>query len=462
MDKRFPIEDQINMLASALRGRVVTPGHADYDALRMVTLANFDRQLPAAVIRVANAADVAAVLNFAQATDLAIAVRSGGHSTIGGSTCNGGIVIDLRDLNSIDIDAAAQTAWAGTGLTAGEVTAAVEKHGLIVGFGDSASVGIGGLTLGGGIGYLVRKHGLTIDSLLAAEVVTAAGDILVADATHHAELFWALRGGGGNFGVVTRLKFRLHPLPSFVGGPLALPATPEVLAGFAAAAAAAPEELSTIAMVMPIPPVPFVPPAMHGTLALIGMMAYSGAPEDAAAALAPFRALATPIVDLVRPAPYSSMYAMDPPPEMRSMVAIRSRFVERFGRDEAASMIAALEACDAPMKMGQIRVLGGAFSRVAGAETAFAHRDAGIMVAFLALYGGPPVIVAKQERWAADALASLRPGNGGAYVNFLADEGDAGLAAAYPAATWDRLRKVKRTYDPDNVFRLNQNVPPAA
>jgi FAD/FMN-containing dehydrogenase len=461
MDKHFPLEDQIDMLASAIRGRLVTPRDADYDALRMVVVANFDRR-PAALIRVANAADVAAVLNFARATDLEIAVRSGGHSTIGASASNGGLVIDLRDLNTIDIDATAQTAWVGTGLTAGEVTEAVEKHGLIVGFGDSATVGVGGLTLGGGIGYMVRKHGLTIDCLLAAELVTAAGDILTVDANHHADLFWALRGGGGNFGVVTRLKFQLHPLPSFVGGPLVLPMTPEVVAGFAAAAAAAPEELSTIALLMPIPPVPFVSPAMHGKLALIGMMAYSGAPDAAAAALAPFRALATPIVDLVRPAPYSSMYSMDPPPEMRSMVAIRSRFVESFGVSEAARMIAALEASDAPMKMGQIRVLGGAFGRVAEGATAFAHRQSNIMVAFLSMYGGGPDVVAKQERWAADAIAAMQPGKAGAYVNFLSQEGAAGLAAAYPAATWDRLRRIKRMYDPENMFRMNQNIPPAA
>src|SRR6185312_2050784 len=198
----------------------------------------------AAVIRVANAADVAAALNFAQATGLELAVRSGGHSTIGKSGCTGGLVIDLRDLDAIEIDAAAHTAWCGSGLTAGAVTAAVERHGLMIGFGDSASVGIGGLTLGGGIGYLVRKHGLTIDSLLAVEIVTASGDILIADADHHADLFWAVRGGGGNFGVVTRFKYRLHDLPAFTGGPLVLPATPEVLAGFVAAAERAPEELS--------------------------------------------------------------------------------------------------------------------------------------------------------------------------------------------------------------------------
>lgn len=459
MDKRFPLEDQIEMLASALRGRIISPRHADYDAMRMVALGNFDCR-PAAVIRVASAADVAAVLNFAQATDLELAIRSGGHSTIGAST-DGGLLIDLRDLNGIDIDADKHTAWVGTGLSAGEVTRAVEAHGRIIGFGDSASVGVGGLTLGGGIGYLVRKHGLTIDSLLAAEVVTAAGDILVADEANHPELFWALRGGGGNFGVVTRLKFRLHDLPQFTGGPLVLPATAEVLAGFAALAATAPEELSAIGLTMPLPPVPFVPEPMHGKLAFVAMLAFAGAPEAAEAALAPFRALATPIADLVQEAPFSYMYAMDPPPDMRPAVAIRSRFVTRFGLEEARQMLAALDRCTAPMKMGQIRVLGGAFSRVAADGTAFAHRDASHMATFLAMYGGGPEIAAEQDRWVADALAALSPADAPAYVNFLSKEGSTGLAAAYPPATWARLRQVKRQYDPENLFRLNQNIPPA-
>lgn len=460
MDKRFPLEDQIDMLASSLRGRVISARDAAYDQVRSVALGNFDRR-PAAVIRVANVSDVAAVINFARATDLELAVRSGGHSVGGHSGTEGGLVIDLRDLNSIEIDGETSTVWAGTGLSSGEVTRAVEQHGLIVGFGDSGTVGIGGLTLGGGIGYMVRKHGLTIDSLLAAELVTAAGDILVADADHHPDLFWALRGGGGNFGVVTRLKFKLNPLPSFVGGPLVLPATAENIAKFAELADAAPDALSTIALVMPIPPVPFVRPEFHGTLALIGMMAFSGTPDAATQALAPFRAIATPIADLVGPAPYSAMYAMDPPPEMRPAVSCRSRFVDRFSVEDAARMLAALEACPSPMKMGQVRVLGGAYSRIATDATAFAHRKSKVMVAFLAMYEGGAEVAAHFDRWATSALDTVSKTNAVAYVNFLGLEGGEGLRAAYPGSTWDRLRQIKAKYDPENLFRLNQNIPPA-
>lgn len=461
MDIRLPLNDQLTMLGAALKGRLVLPGHADYDALRMVTLANYDHR-PAALIRVADADDVATVVTHARATGLELAIRSGGHSTVGGSGCNGGLVIDLRDLNAIEIDTEAQTAWVGTGLTAGEVTHEVEQHGLIVGFGDSGTVGIGGLTLGGGIGYLARKHGLTIDSLLAAEIVTAESETLIVDADNHPDLFWALRGGGGNFGVVTRVKFQLHPLPDFTAGPLILPLEADVLADFAALADAAPEALSTIAVAMPLPPAPFVPADMHGKLALIGMMAFAGAADEAQRALAPFRALATPIADLVRPAPYSSLYMLDPPPEMRSAVSIRSRFVDAFSRADAAKVIAALEACDAPMKMAQVRVLGGAFARVPVDATAFAPRGSRAMVAFLAMHAGTPEMIRGYDLWAQAALSAVAPATAPAYVNFLADEGAAGLAAAYPAETWTRLRAIKRRYDPRNMFHLNQNIPPAA
>ncbi len=461
MDKRFPIEDQIEMLGSMIRGRVIAPHHSDYDSTRMVALAQFDRR-PAAIVRVATAADVAAVLNFARATDLPVAIRSGGHSTGGFGVADAALVIDVRDLNHIDIDVTGQTAWAGAGMTAGEVTHAVEQHGLIVGFGDSASVGIAGLTLGGGIGYLARKHGLTIDSLLAVEIVTAAGEIIIADAEHHADLFWALRGGGGNFGVVTRFKYRLHPLPSFIGGPLVLPPTPEVIAGFAALADAAPNELTAIAMILPIPPVPTIPAEAHGKLAFFAMMAYAGNPADAERALAPFRALATPLADMIQAGPYSSLYMLDPPPEMRAMVAVRSGFADRFGLDEARALVAAAQSCTAPMSMSQIRVLGGASSAIGNEATAFAHRDSRFMVTFLAMYGGGPEEIAAQERWVSDSLAAIVPAGSGTYVNVLgADDAAAGVTA-YPSATRGRLARVKHRYDPENLFRLNTNIAPAA
>jgi len=456
MDKHFPLEDQIEMLASSLKGRVVTRKSPDYDSLRIVAMTNHDRT-SAAVIRVANASDIAAVINFARVTDLELAVRSGGHSVGGFSGTNSGLVIDLRDLNSIDIDDASRTGWFSSGLSAGEVTAALEAKGLILPLGDSGSVGLGGLTLGGGIGFLARKHGLTVDSLLAAEVVTADGDIIFADAERHSDLFWALRGGGGNFGVVTRFKFQLQALPDFIGGPLFLPATPEVLAGFVAAAQAAPDELTTIANVMPAPPLPFIPPQMHGKPVIVGMMAYAGNAAGAAAALAPFRALAPAIADLVGPAPLSSLY-MPEDPNMRPAVTCRTLFMDTIGVSDARTVLEHIARSDAPMQIGQIRVLGGAAARVPVEATAFAHRHSRILVGFLAMYGGP---TEPHERWATDAIEDLRQHDTGAYVNFVSNEGPERLRAVYPGATWDRLRQVKGTYDPHNLFRLNQNIPPA-
>ena len=451
MDKRFPLEDQIAMLGSALKGRLVMPGAPDYDALRQVVPANYDRR-PAALIRVADAADVAMTLDFARATDLPLAIRSGGHSAH--SSTEGGLVIDLRDLDGIDIDPVARTVWAGTGLTAGELTKALTPHGLVIGFGDTASVGIGGITLGGGIGYMLRKHGLTIDNVLAAEVVTADGRILIADELNHPDLFWALRGGGGNFGVVTRWKYRLQPLPEFTGGPLVLPATPEVVAKFVELAAAAPDELTAIASVMPALPLPFIPEAMHGQIVFFAMMAYAGPDAAAQEALRPFRELATPIADLVGPMPYPGMYNEL---EQRMAFSVRSRLLSGFGREAAATVIEHIRASDAPMRLGEIRVLGGAFARVAPEATAFAHRDAKVMVSFIAASENASS-AKRHDVWATEAVAALPAEADRVYVNFLTSDPEERKAAAYPPATWARLLAVKRQYDPENLFRLNQNV----
>src|SRR4051812_17214123 len=290
-------------LDNGLNGRVITAGDPSYEQARTVFYGGIDKR-PAAIVRVADVADIQRVIATARDQGYELAVRSGGHSVVGHSTTDGGVVIDLRDMSKIDVDPNSRTAWVETGATASQVTEALGKYGLVVGFGDSGSVGVGGITLGGGIGFLVRKLGMTIDSLVAAEVVTADGRHLRADAEHHSDLFWAIRGGGGNFGVVTRLRFRLHELPHFTGGFLFLPATPETIAGFVAAATAAPEDLSTIANVMPAPPMPFLPAEVHGRLVIFAMMAFAGDDASAQRALAPFRSLATPIADLVKPGPY--------------------------------------------------------------------------------------------------------------------------------------------------------------
>ncbi|WP_210186394.1 FAD-binding oxidoreductase [Devosia crocina] len=312
----------IEVLGSRLAGQLVLPGDEDYEIARALPHLNWDHK-PIFIALVRDAADVADVVDFARRNGLEIAVRSGGHSVCGHSSADRGIVIDLRELKGLDIDTEARTVWAGSGLTAGEVSRALDEHQMVVGFGDTASVGIGGLTLGGGMGYMSRRLGLTIDALLAAEIVTASGDILFVDETHEPDLFWAIRGGGGNFGIVTRFMYRLHPLPDFVGGPLVLPATAEILAGFVNAAKAAPDELTAILMVMPAPPMPFLPEAIHGQTVLFAMMAYAGSPETAAHALAPFRSLAMPLADLVRPGPlFEHVYARTARHASRSFSAL--------------------------------------------------------------------------------------------------------------------------------------------
>ena len=444
--------------ADAIKGQVIAPDQPEYDKARTVFLGDIDRR-PAAIIRPADAADVAAVIALARDTDTALAVRSGGHSPAAHGVVDDGIVLDLSAMRGLEIDAEGRTAWAETGLTAGEYTAAVGEHGLATGFGDAGSVGIGGITLAGGVGFLLRKHGLTIDQLLAAEVVTADGELVRADAEQHPELFWALRGGGGNFGVATRLQFRLHEVDTVVGGMLFLPATPDVLAGFIAEADAAPEELSSIANVMPAPPMPFVPPEHHGRPVVMAMLAYAGDVDAGQRALVPFRALAEPVVDMVEPVPYPKMFhPVDP--EYRPVAVQRTLFMDEFDRGAAERILERIDASTAASRVVQLRVLGGAMARVPADATAFAHRSRSILGNVVAMYGSDeekPV----HEAWVTGLADELSGGDPAAYAGFLGDEGRARTRAAYPGATWDRLASVKAEYDPENVFRLNQNVEPA-
>ncbi len=453
-----PTLPAVDEIRAAIKGRVVTPGDPDYDHDRIITIGGIDPH-PPLIIRAADAADVAYVVGLARDHDLELAVRSGGHSGAGHSTTDRGIVLDLRDLRTLDIDVEGRTAWAGSGLTAGDYTTAAAEHGLATGFGDTGSVGLGGITTGGGIGYLVRKFGMTIDSLLAAELVTADGRIRLVDESTDPDLFWAIRGGGGNFGVVTRFQFRLHEVPSVVGGMLILPATPAVIAGYMAAAEAAPEELSSIANVMPCPPMPFVPEEHHGEVVVFALMAYAGDTAAGEAALAPFRALASPLADMLRPMSYPEMY----PPEDDSYhptAVATTLFLDEVDEATATMILERLAATDATMRVAQLRPLGGAMARVPSDATAFAHRDRRILANVAAFYEGPDDKPAKAA-WVASFADALRQGPPAAYVNFVADEGEAAVHAAYPGATWDRLAAIKARVDPTNLFHRNQNVPPA-
>lgn len=449
----------ISRLRADLKGRIITPQDADYDAVRTGLNLEIVRR-PALIVRPVDAIDVSHVVLLARETGMELAIRSGGHSLAGFSTSEGGIALDLSQMKALEINVEEGTAWAGAGLTAGEYTAETSKYGLATGFGDTASVGLGGLTTGGGIGYLVRKHGLTIDNLLAATVVTADGEIRHVDAETHPDLFWAIRGGGGNFGVVTQFKYRLHKVDPIVGGMLMLPATPAVVAAFAALAEAAPDELSTIVSIMPAPPMPFVPAEYHGQIVAMAMMVYVGDVDEGLRVVAPFRKLAKPIVDQIGPMPYHQIYrildADDP-----FIFTLRSKFINRVDERTAQIMLDYLHASIAPVRIAEFRVLGGAMARVPADATAFAHRSSRIMVSFIVPYKDHAETAIHSD-WAYRATAALEQGEGAVYVNFVGNEGEARLHDAYPKATWERLAAIKAKYDPTNLFRLNHNIKPAA
>jgi FAD/FMN-containing dehydrogenase len=450
-------ELSIDRLRDAVKGAVIGPDDPDYDAMRSVIYGGIDPR-PAVIVRVADAADIAAVIDVARETGLPLAVRSGGHSGAGHSTVDDGIVLDVRDLDDLEIDPIARTAWAGSGVTAMQYTAAAAEHQLATGFGDTGSVGLGGIVTGGGVGYLGRKHGLTIDDLLAAEIVTADGRLRVVDAEHEPDLFWAIRGAGANFGVVTRFKLRLHELDGVVGGILVLPATAETIAGFIAAAEAAPEELGTIANVMPCPPMPFVAEEHHGALVNMAMLAFAGDAESGERAVAPFRALAEPLADMVRPIPYPEMYPPEDP-DYHPKAVSRTMFIDHVDLPVAQTIMDFLTASDSPVRVSQLRVLGGAIARVPADATAYAHRGSRIMVNLAAFYETDEEKPARQA-WLAEFASAIQQGDTGRYVNFLSDDGEAGVHAAYPRETYDRLASIKAVYDPENLFRVNHNIAP--
>jgi FAD/FMN-containing dehydrogenase len=450
----IPVDD----LRAQLTGELITAQDPSYDEARPVAFLKGVDERPLAIARVAGTEDVAAVVSTAHDGGLELAVRSGGHSWAGYGTVDGGLVIDLSEMDGVEIDAKHGTAWAETGATAGKYTLATAEWGRATGLGDTGSVGLGGITLAGGIGFLARKTGLTIDNMLAAEVVTADGQVVRASEDSEPDLFWAIRGGEGNFGVVTRLQLRLTEISEIAGGMLILPASPQVITGFLEAAQAAPEELSTIANVMIAPPLPFVPEEAHGTPVVMGRFAYVGPVAHGEQVMAPFRALAKPLADMVRPMRYPELYE-GPEPEVR--FATGTNFLTDSLEPAAAeAILEQLPKSTAPMGAVQLRVLGGALGRVPNDATAFAHRDRGLFVNVAAMY-----LDAGEEdthdAWVNGLANSLGKDGAGGYVGFLGKADEATIRAAYPGTTWDRLRELKRRYDPDNLFHLNHNIPPA-
>jgi FAD/FMN-containing dehydrogenase len=447
----------------AFRGKLIRPEDADYEQARHVWNGAIDRR-PALIARCSTADDVAAVVNLARESKLSLAVRGGGHNVAGSGVCDGGVVLDLSGMRAVVVDAAARRARAGGGATWADFDGATQAQGLATTGGLISSTGIGGLTLGGGIGWLMRRHGLTCDNLISAEVVTAAGKIVRASAApgDDAELFWGLRGGGGNFGVVTTFEYRLHPVATVLGGMLMFDAgrAADVLRAYRTLIADAPDELTTLFAFLYAPPAPFIPEPLRGKPVVAIVACHCGTPELAARDVAPLRAL-KPDADLLGPMPYAALQGMlDPgaPPGLQNY--FKSSYLPAIS--DAAVDVLVAQAAQLPPPMCQIHLhhLRGAVSRVAEDDTAFANRDSTFAMNVIATFADPGQ-TATHIGWARQVVAAVAPfASGGVYVNFLGDEGGDRVRAAYGPAKFARLAALKARLDPQNLFRLNQNIPP--
>ncbi len=451
-------------LRARLTGEVILPGDTLYDEARITSVLNFDHR-PAVIVRPRTTNDVAESVRFARANGLALGVKSGGHSIAGQSVVEGGLVIDLAQFKQVTIDPARRTARVQPAVTSGELAGPAHAYGLALTTGDAASVGIGGLTLGGGIGFMVRKHGLTIDNLISVELVTAEGQVIRASKDQHSELFWALRGGGGNFGVVTEFEFQLAPVGQVYGGALILPATAENVRKYVDYATAAPDELTTITNIMLAPPAPFIPEERIGETVMMILAVYTGEMEEGARVMQPLRDIAEPVADLVGPMPYPVIYDFTEPSTHPHFNHIRSMFSHGISDAAIERVLELMGRATSPMSMAQLRPLGGAFGRVPAEETAFAHRDKDFFFAALGLWADPEddrVNRAAHQAWTEELWAAVKSERDGVYVNFVANEGRARIGEAYPADTYARLAWVKGQYDPENVFAGNQNIRPLA
>jgi FAD/FMN-containing dehydrogenase len=407
--------------------------------------------------------DVIIAVNFAREQNLPLAVRSGGHSFPGFSSTEGGIVIDLTAMKQMTIDPVRRVARVQPGLTWEEYAKVAAVHGLATTSGDVPTVGIGGLTLGGGIGWMVRKYGLTIDHLLSVELVTADGRLIRASADEHADLFWALRGGGGNFGVVTSFEFRLEPAPMILGGALIYDGADaeRILRETARIAEEAADELTVIVFYVHAPPVPFLPESVYGKPVVLIGLCYAGDPAEGEQAIAPLRALGTPLADLVQPMPYPGMFELTREPAAWGFRhGLRSGFFQTLDDEAIATLVRRMNEKTGGPALVQLRILGGAMARVPAEATAFAHRDKRYMVT---VEGSSETRDSDEDRaWMEETWRLIQPQASGVYVNFLEEEGQARTREAYVPSTFERLAAIKAQYDPANLFKRNQNIAPRA
>lgn len=461
----MPNREAVARLASGFSGCLIAPGDPDYETARTVRNKLVDR-FPALIARCHGTADVVAAVDFASEQGLDLSVRGGSHSVAGLGTNDGGIVIDLSEMRAVFVDPASKTALVQGGALWRDVDRETQLFGLATPSGLVSSVGVGGLTLQGGIGWLRRKYGASVDNLKSVEIVTADGQVRTASETQNPELFWAVRGAGSNFGVVTRFELALHPVGPIVYAALPFYAAgdgPQLLAGFQSFAEAAPDETSPMALYYRIPPMPPFPPKLWDTPALITPAVYSGDPTEGERILAPVRQFAEPIADLSGPLPYSALQSMlDAASATAPYYYGRSAYIDRLDAEVLETFLTVGSQRPSPTSMLGLWQLGGAFGRVPEHDTALANRSASFIVLIEASWHTP----ADRERciaWVREAWANLRRfGSGGIYANVagFGEEGDELVHAAY-GSNHDRLVELKTRYDPGNLFHINLNIAPS-
>jgi FAD/FMN-containing dehydrogenase len=453
----------VDGLRGRFRGALLRPGEEGYDEARRIWNGAIDRY-PALIARCSSADDVAAAIRFARERDLLVSVRGGGHAVAGHAVCDGGLMIDLSGMKTIEVDAAARTARAAGGVLWSELDQATQEAGLATTGGIISHTGIAGLTLGGGLGHLMRKIGLTVDNLLAADLVTADGEMLRADAESEPELFWGLRGGGGNFGVVTTFEYRLHPVgPLVLGGPIfwSLAAAPEVLQAVRDFAPEAPDELGITIAARLAPPAPFLPPEQHGKPVVALVLVWAGDPAEGERAIAPLRAIGAPIADAVRPTPYLALQSMlDAGAPHGRHYYWKSHRLPTLSDEAIAAIVERVATITSPFSQISGWAMGGAVSRVDPEATAVGAREVGFELNIVAAWLPEDLDSLRHIAWVREGWQALRPDSVGVYANFLSDEGAEGLEAAY-GGRLQRLTALKDRFDPQNVFRLNANIPPS-
>ena len=458
---------EFDELGGSLRGELLLPAGPDYDGARRIWNGAIDRR-PACIARCTGVADVVAAVRFARDHDLEIAVRGGGHNVAGTAVCDEGIVIDLSAMRAVSVDPAGRTAWVQGGALWGDVDRETQLHGLATTGGIVSHTGVAGVTLGGGIGHLMRKHGLVVDNLVAADLVTADGDIVRASADEHPDLFWALRGGGGNFGVVTSFRFALHPLgPTVMAGPVfwAADGTAEVLRFYRDFVADAPDELGTVVRLGTVPPLPGIPEDLHWRPAIAINCCYAGAVEDGERAVRALRGFGRPLVDLLGPSQYVAFQGgIDDTVPHGWHYYWKGTTLAGFSDDAIAVIADHVYAAGSPRSYAAIFHMGGAVARVPDVATAFGGRgvahNMSIDAVWLPEEAGEHA--AGETAWARRFFEALQPhGAGGVYLNFLdSDDGAGRVREAYGDEIYRRLVEVKAMYDPDNAFHHNKNIPP--